>query len=129
MHALDRDEALGETAFTELEYCCEARATRQGHVRMAGNGMARRTPPAPMLRRLDAGALHIDAIDNRFDGPGARVELRIVGATKTRILVLDASGRVIGLAQRYLPHGRNAWRGWMRRTPTTGMLTFAEIDG
>lgn len=127
VRVLDRAEPLGETRFEEL--ACLLPLFEQRRLAMYAwpetHWLGRR-PPAAAVHAIAADEVRVEVIDNRFDGDGARIVLRAPAAVHALIIVLDASGYAIGLAQRDPPYAGDTYRGWIRGTPAAATLSFAQ---
>lgn len=108
------DAPLGENRFDEivpaLPLLERERAAMYAWPETAWLG---RAPPVSHLRALPDARWQTEAIVNRFGGDGQRVHVQMSADASTRVLLLDAEGRLAGLA---LCDGSGTCRGWLRGT-------------
>lgn len=127
VRVLDRAEPLGETRFEELAYLLplfeQRRLAMHAWPETAWLG---RRPSAAAVHPIAADDVRVEVIDNRFDGDGARIVLRAPAAVHALIIVLDASGYAIGLAQRDPGYAGDTFRGWIRGAPAVTTLSFVQ---
>ncbi|MEO8671230.1 MAG: hypothetical protein ABI411_07935 [Tahibacter sp.] len=123
---LDRDEPMGETPFDELQ---RALPLLEEHgAAMYAWPEARwlgKRPPANRLQSVEARNLKVRPAMNQLANNGIVVEM-LANAGAARMLILDAQGRVVGIAQHHAPSGSDAWRG-MARGDAEMALAFATL--
>ncbi len=109
---------LGETVPAELAAALPpARAAGVSVFAWPEQRLLGQAPAPGALRLLDARAMRVAPVDNRFGGRGRRVSFLLDDAPAGRLLLLDGDGVARGLAMR--DGGRGEWVGWMQGGATS----------
>jgi uncharacterized membrane protein YuzA (DUF378 family) len=125
---LGRDEPVGETVPEELAIALPLLARHDAAMyAWAETAWLGKQPASLLLHALETRDLQVTTIENRFDSEGMRIEFRLAETSQPRVLVLDESGMVIGIAQHLPSAGANAYRGWLRGNTTPESLQIAEL--
>jgi len=125
---LARDTETGETVLDELSAALPLLARR--HAAMYAwpeAGWIGRTAAPGSVRLLASEGLGARAVDNTLGGDGMLLDARVPDATRSRLLVLDADAKVVGIVQRSGIRSGADYRGWVRGSHAAAALRVAEL--
>jgi hypothetical protein len=119
---------LGESVVTEIAAALPL--LREKHAAMFGWREALwlgRRPTASELLLLSPDRLKVSAVDNLLGADGLKVTFRLDGLSAPRVLLIDSTGVVVGVAEPDGSAGRGSWIGWARDTRARGPVTVAAL--
>lgn len=114
---LPEDQALGETNLAHVRAVAPLLAARHALMWHWADA-AWLGQPLPVLRPVVVTAFTVQPVGNRLGEPGRRVRFRS-DAVGPRLLLVDDSGRAVGLAMLDALQGHDQWIGWARGSTGT----------